>query len=148
MTEGNVFTLYTMAVGWYPCLAEKGGALSYLMAGGTPILPNQGGTSILANGDVSNPFELGVPLSLQTGGTCLLPDRGTPFFLMGGGSLGYLHVQVCSQARMVGSSLVSTGWRYPPIRTEWGYPTGDRATQRALATRMAVCLLRRRRRTV
>ena len=35
----------------------------------------------------------------------------------------------------------------PPVRTGWGYPPGDRAAERALATRWAVCLLRSRRRT-
>ena len=44
------------------------------------------------------------------------------------------------------------GWMgVPPSQDGWGYPPpplGDRAAQRVLATRRAVCLLRSRRRTV
>ena len=82
--------------------------------------------------EVLQPGQNRVPPSQLDGGTLIGTGWGIPSGLDGGTPIG-------------------TGWRKPPIWTGWGTsppphsPSPDRAPERVLATRRAVCLLHSRR---
>ena len=120
--EGTVFSLFVS-----PHL-DPGGGGSW-PTGGIPIFPD-GGTPILPNGGKGTPI-------WWTG--------GTPIWLMGipWGWMGY------PIGTRWGYPLVDTGWRYSPHRDWMGVPppTPIGRSEDRVATRLAVCLFRSRRRT-
>ena len=91
--------------------------------GGVPLSVNRG-TPSGPDGGYPHPSQWGVPPGLDEGTLLLELDRVPP-------PIGIR----CGHP--------------PPVRTGWYTPhqLGDRAAERALATRWAVCLLRSRRRT-
>ena len=68
------------------------------------------------------PADGGTPIRLM-GGTPILPDRGTPSFLMGVACWDWMGYHLRNRW---GYTPVRTGRRYPtPIGTGWGYPLSE-----------------------
>ena len=127
MGEGNVFSLFT-----------HGGAPSCPSGRGYFIQPDRGWEAPPSSLTGDTPKKL-------HGGTFARSVWDTPLWDW---------MRVPSPSGLDGVTApppaTRTGWGYPPGRTGWGLPPytpADRAAERVLATRQAVCLLRSRMKT-
>ena len=140
MTEGNIFSLSTLAGRGYPILPTwRGYPILGLDSEGVPH-PRSGwwGAPIPGMDREVTPSQVWI--------------GGTPILLMGvhpsKTRMGGVPCSTPYQAWMV-YPPVQDWMRYPFIQDWMGYPptSGDRSAQQALARRWVVCLLRSRKRT-
>ena len=122
MTEGNVFTWYTIP-GGTPILPDGGQGVppSFLMAGGTPSFLSRG-TPIFQIGGTPSFFMRGTPGGTPTSRSGPRSGWGTPW----SGLDGYPRTPIRTGW---GYPLSGLDGGYPPVGTGWGYPPPPKKTE-------------------